>query len=182
MLLKVKLFLAGIIVYFYKVSYLKKYRHFIKSQSKKEHLYIFDLDNTLADTFPYLHIVDTDEMYRTIPPFQNMLEIAFNVFSSNFPCIILTARDYNYKSATEFWIDKNIKVKDIPLFIVPKASDKIAYLKLANNNFKNVTYYDDLSYNHENGDVKFYSKEIETFQNMTIEYIGYEEILKINNK
>lgn len=181
MLLKTKLFVVEIISYFYKISYHKKYRQFIKSQTEKEHLFIFDLDNTLANTFPQLHKADTDEMYRTIPPFQNMLNIARKAFNSDSPCLILTARDYNYRTATEYWLKENLKINDIPLFIVPKASDKIAYLKIADKNFKNVTYYDDLSYNHEKGDVKFYSKEIEILQDMPIVYIGYKEILKINN-
>jgi hypothetical protein len=40
-----------------------------------------------------------------------------------------------------------------------------------------ITFFDDLSYNHEKGEVLFYKEVIEAVQKMPIKYIGYEELL-----
>ena len=42
------------------------------------------------------------------------------------------------------------------------------------------SYYDDLSYNHENNSVIYYKEVIKEVQKMGIDYYNYNEILNIN--
>ena len=44
-----------------------------------------------------------------------------------------------------------------------------------------ITYIDDLTYNHENSDMKFY-RIIKKFNKLPISYFGYDEIRSINRK
>lgn len=180
MLLKVKRFLAGIMMRYKKQVYFRKYLKFIESNSENNHLIIFDLDNTLAHTYPNLGASDTHRMYRTLPPHKNMLDLVNKTFNSGTTCIILTARDYKYKSDTEYWLYRYINSEYIPFFIVPAAKDKLNYLERAVSKFNKVTYYDDLSYNHEHGEVKYYENEINKVKTLDITYIGYDKIKQIN--
>ena len=182
MLLKVKQLLKKPIVSFYKKRNFRKFQKYLTSQKERNKLIIFDLDNTLAHTFPELHKPDTNEMYKNIPPHNNMVNLANVEFNSSNDCLILTARDYKYRSATQFWLAKHIKADKIPLFIVPSAKDKIRYLNLAIQRYNEVMYYDDLSYNHEKGEVKFYTDVIEEVEKLPLKYIGYKEINDINTK
>jgi hypothetical protein len=43
-----------------------------------------------------------------------------------------------------------------------------------------VEYYDDLSYHHETGEVKFYSAIIDEVRKLPLKYIGCEELADIN--
>lgn len=47
----------------------------------------------------------------------------------------------------------------------------------ASKNVYPLVYFDDLSYNHENGQVLYYDDVIEAVQKMPIRYIGYDELL-----
>lgn len=40
-----------------------------------------------------------------------------------------------------------------------------------------IIYLDDLSYNHENGEVLFYQNALKAVQKMPIRYVGYDELL-----
>ena len=42
-----------------------------------------------------------------------------------------------------------------------------------------IVYFDDLSYNHENGEVLYYEEVIKAVQKMPIRYIGYAELIKM---
>jgi hypothetical protein len=46
----------------------------------------------------------------------------------------------------------------------------------------NIVFTDDLSYNHENGDVKFYTEEIIKVNNSEVSYVSYDDINKIIKK
>jgi hypothetical protein len=181
MSLRVRYFFYRLKINFFKTLYINKYSRFLASVNSKEELYIFDLDNTLADTYPYFKQEDKYKMYKTLPAHQNMLKIARDIFNSDIPAIILTARDYRFKYVTKYWLDKYIPQKKVPLFIVPTAKDKINYLSMALNKVESITYYDDLSYNHENGIVKFYNDEIKVVKQMPITYYGYDAINQINS-
>jgi hypothetical protein len=53
-------------------------------------------------------------------------------------------------------------------------------IKSSDNHYP-IVYFDDLSYNHENGEVLYYDDVIEAVQKMPIRYIGYEELLVLQN-
>jgi ribosome biogenesis SPOUT family RNA methylase Rps3 len=63
---------------------------------------------------------------------------------------------------------------------VSKPGDKLFYLNSILQTHR-VIYYDDLSYNHENGKVLFYEKMIEEIKKMDIVYYDYDFIKKLNS-
>jgi hypothetical protein len=159
-----------------------KYLILIKQTSSNTELYIFDLDNTLADTFPYLSNTKMKKVYANIPVLIGMVKIFKKCIESDKKVIIISARPFIYYYVTKVWVKKNISFnKNIPIFIVQHPTDKIPYIIYASKKLSKVTYYDDLSYNQENGEVKFYTDVIKTIKSLPINYIGYNEINSINN-
>ncbi|MGV6831742.1 MAG: hypothetical protein ACWA5P_09295 [bacterium] len=180
MLLKVKRFLLKPYIVYKRASYSKKFQKFILNQNIFDELNIFDLDNTLADTYPNINQEDTTRMYSNLPVLEGMASILKDKIQKKRTCIILTARQYKYESVTKFWIQKNLS-KKLLVIIVPSAFSKLAYLKLASSKYKTVNYYDDLSYNHENGKVLYYEDVIQKIELLDINYYNYNQIKEINN-
>jgi hypothetical protein len=180
MLLKVKLLIAKPFYFFIKGFHFNQFKKFLKKNKARQKLHIFDLDNTLADTYPSLNNPDKIKMYQELPIHESMVNIVNKEINKNELCIILSARDYKYKNPTRLWMNKHLSKKDIPFFLVPSAKDKLPYLEKATVSFREVVYYDDLSYNHENGKVKLYSDIINKVRSMPIKYFGHEGINKIN--
>jgi len=158
------------------------YLRYIKKINHKNELVIFDLDNTIADTFPYLQNRNLKEVYSKVTIHSGMTNILEECLMTKKKVIILSARSFKYHSITKNWINRNLsKIQEIPLFLVPLAEDKLPYLNKALEHTNRITYYDDLSYNHENGKVKFYENLITQVKQLPINYIGYNEINYINN-
>lgn len=149
--------------------------------SQDGELIIFDLDNTLADTFPHLKSNKLSKVYMEVPIHCGMTNILKECLLSEKRVIILSARSYKFYIITKSWVKLNLfQKKKIPLFLVTHADDKLPYLIKALEYTNRITYYDDLSYNHENGNVKFYSSVIKKINKLPINYIGYDEINQIN--
>lgn len=164
-----------------KIIYWFNYLKYIKKINFENELVIFDLDNTLTDTFPYLQNRNLKQVYSKVPIHSGMTNILKKCLMSKKNVIILSARSYKYHAITKNWINVNLtQIKEIPLFLVPHAEDKLPYLSKALEYTNRITYYDDLSYNHENGEVKFYSLVITELKKLPINYIGYNEINLIN--
>lgn len=180
MLLKVKRLLLKPYFIYKRASYSRKFQKFILNQNILEELNVFDLDNTLADTYPNINQQDTNRMYVNLPVLEGMARLVKDKIHKKSTCIILTARQYKYESATKFWIRKNLS-KNLLVIIVPSAYSKLEYLKIASQKYKTVNYYDDLSYNHENGKVLFYKDIIEKLEPLSINYYDYGQIKEINN-
>ena len=158
------------------------YLRYIKKINHKNELVIFDLDNTIANTFPYLQNRNLKEVYSKVTIHSGMTNKLEECLKLKKKVIILSARSFKYHSITKNWINRNLsKIQEIPLFLVPLAEDKLPYLNKALEHTNRITYYDDLSYNHENGKVKFYESLITQVKQLPINYIGYNEINYINN-
>lgn len=184
MWLRIKIFVSNIL-YFFK----KKYNLFVFQKHIRHEknffsaISIFDLDNTLANTFPLLKNYNLKKVYEIVEPHQGMLALFMMQKNQDKRlCLILTARQFKYRQTTENWIKSNLQSDLNSLFIVPSAFDKLPYLKIAKKYFKHINYYDDLSYNHENYDIKFYDSMISEVQKMKINYFGYNDIMTINSQ
>lgn len=178
MLLKVKRLIYRPIYAVLRWYYFLVFKMLLNSEHKD--IYVFDLDNTLADTYPY---INSTINHLEIPAHKGMIEVLKDKIADNQLCIILSARNYKMISLTKKWLKINLgSKKDIPLFLVPRAEDKLPYLMFADKKFENVFYYDDLSYNHENGEIKLYQKVIESIEKTSIHYYGYDKINIINQK
>ena len=146
-----------------------------------EKIYIFDIDNTIANTWPsFLQSYSTlEERLLSLAVFHKMREHILDISSKGNKVIFLTARPYNTYSLTFTWL-KNlglIKNKD-DLFLVSKPLEKIDLLKKIN---KEVYFYDDMTYNHEKGEMKYYENEIRLLGQLSyVKYYGLSDINKIH--
>lgn len=98
--------------------------------------------------------------------------------------VFLSARNILYYNCTHKWLSINVLGKRrYNLFLVSSAKAKIQFLKLANKLFSKIIFIDDMSFNHENGNVLFYNdiiNEISKIKNVT--YLDYSFISKLNKK
>lgn len=158
------------ILFKYKISTLRKFNEVV----------IFDLDNTLLDTYPLLNFMGLRDVFRSVKTHPGMMNL-FNEYSEKEVFLfILSSRKIKFYGITNQYLKQNVNTK-VPFYLVSEPFKKIKFLKYSASCFKRVTLYDDLSYNHENGEVKFYQEIINEVKKLSISYFGYEEILKINN-
>lgn len=146
---------------------------------KNKKLYIFDLDNTIANTWISYNQKYSNHKSRleNLSIFIGMKTLISKIDRCNSIIIILTAREYWYYKLTKEWIESNNMDID-ELVVVSKPSEKLLLLKQINIDCE---YYDDMSYNHENNKVKFYNNEINDIKKLSnISYYNYGEIKKIN--
>jgi len=136
-----------------------------------EVLYVFDIDNTLTISKLGAPINHVNPAPRT-----QMIEFVKKT-KENFAVVYLTARSYRLRDYTFEWLknhelilDKNI------LFMVSNSKAKIRFLRYAIEKNKKVIYYDDLTYNHENGIVKKYEKVISNVQKLKLDYFNVDKI------
>lgn len=142
-------------------------------------LVIFDIDNTVANswvTFQEGHPSEADRL-QSIKPFANMVGLVNDYHARGIRIVFLSARPYSSYSLTHKWLtDYNFRFDY--LFLVPKAKDKLFFLRSLGS--RRTTYYDDLSYHHEHGEIKYYSAVINSVKQMhNIKYFGYEDILRL---
>lgn len=153
---------------------------------KSVKIVFIDIDNTIADTWPTLKSKEfkgEKDRHKKLKPFDGMRDYINSHYKNNSHKIIyLTARYFNLIPITKTWLAKNnFLIKDAKLLLVSKPKLKLYFLKKAVEMKYKTIYIDDLSYNHENGEVKFYNAVLSEVSDMNIDYIGYDEIKKINN-
>lgn len=151
-----------------------------------KHLYLFDIDNTIGDTYPTLTNNYSSEKERllAIPVFARMKNLLMLLLKSRGRKVIfITSRSYLSWQTTHKWLVKNgLNVNLSDIIIVSSPAQKIRFIpKILPHNGR-VTFIDDLSWNHEKGDVKFYSSEIELISGLPLRYIGYNTIKRFNSK
>jgi hypothetical protein len=59
---------------------------------------------------------------------------------------------------------------------------KVYLIDKLSKKWSKISLIDDMSYNHENGEVKFYSNAIDAVKEIGIEYIGYPELRKFQQE
>lgn len=157
------------ILFKYKISILNNF----------DEVVIFDLDNTLLDTYPLLNFMGLNDVFRNVNIHSGMMSVFHEYSKKNVFLFILSSRKINYYGITNQYLIQKLNTK-VPFFLVSKPLKKIIFFHYCAKLFKKVTLYDDLSYNHENGEVKFYHDIINEVKKLPISYFGYWEILKIN--
>ena len=150
----------------------------IKFNKSDREIYVFDLDNTLYNTWPFLKNINED-LYGKVPIFEGMQNIVNNV-SKDVRLVFLTARKMKYYIATKNRLKFDFTESNYDLIMVNSAKDKIKYLEFFIAKSTHVVYYDDLSYNHENGEIKFYDETIQKVRELSLEYQDVKAINKIN--
>jgi hypothetical protein len=152
----------------------------INRLSGRDEVVIFDLDNTLVDTYPLLNCMPLKDVFKKVKIHSEMMKLLYHFSEKKVFVFILSARKIEFYGITKNYIKENIKIK-VSFFLVSEPSKKIRFLKYTAAFFTKVTLFDDLSYNHENGEVKYYDDIYHEISKLSIVHLGYEEILKINS-
>jgi hypothetical protein len=163
----------------------KTYQHLLfKFIVEKTHkpLLIIDIDNTIANTWPTLNQKWISEKFRVInlQPIQSVINHLKEKFPEiSYEWIFLTSRSYNLRKVTIKWLkNQNLPANNSNVVLVQNPNEKLFLInKFAN---KRIVYFDDLTYNHENGEIKYYSNVIEGCMLLTnVQYYGYKQIINI---
>lgn len=148
--------------------------------AKNKEVYVFDIDNTIANTWPSFLSDYQDDLERLskLSIFFNMRNYIMKEKDSGKKIIYLTARPYKSYITTLKWLNGVGLIDSYgDLFLVECPMDKVLLFKGIKNN---VRYFDDLTYNHENGVFKYYNVEIDEIKSLSnVVYMDYFEINKI---
>ena len=161
---------------FYRIIYNKIFR--IKFKNNK--VSVFDLDNTIYNTWPNLVNKSRIYSYNSIDIFKSMQTVVNKRYSKS-NIIFLSARKIKFYMETYFILKRDFPNIKFTLILVENTRDKLVYLDFLNQKKLILSYYDDLSYNHENGKILYYENVIKSVNKMNIKYFNHNEILKINN-
>lgn len=170
------------IIYLFSIFF-KIYFAFIKSQFNRNYpIWIVDIDNTIADTWVELLPSKTgnsmQRLYRA-KPLIGMQRLLQNTLNTNI--LYLSARNNFHFPLTLLWLKKFGFPNYKNLILVDTPSSKISYLKeIIEAEFPQIKFFDDLSHGQENGHTLFYEDTISRINEMPIDYVGYEELKKIN--
>lgn len=151
--------------------------------SKKKSIIFIDIDNSIANTWPFLNNSSFNIKY--IPPLNGSIRFIKKNFDPNlFEIVFLSHREVKFYRKTLYWLknyfDNSVSLN--MLFLVPYPLWKLYYFKLSLILKFNVFVFDDLSRNHENGQILYYGDIIQKINSLDIKYYNYEFIIKINNQ
>lgn len=147
------------------------YKKYILKIDIKKPIYIFDIDNTLA----IQKLNDVPNLNN--PPINYYIKQVIENVCSNTSILYFTARNIKHKAKTISWL-KNHQVlyNSSCVFFMPSPLEKLELIKWMLNRKYKITYYDDLSYNHQNGKILFYNSIIAELKKMPLQYFGVENI------
>ena len=149
---------------------------------KNKKTIIFDIDNTLANTWPTLvksAFKNEKERLLSLELIEGAKELVEFSIKNYDQILFLSARNPIHYITTKKWIINNFGDFSFKLRLVPNASLKIIYWGYLSKISKKIVVLDDLSYNHENDNIKYYKNEIMYLDlNERIEYYNFTEIKK----
>ena len=88
----------------------------------------------------------------------------------------LTARNITtFPSTIQWLVNKGFKKGSFELVFLTTPAKKIKILQRAAVHGLDVEYYDDLCYNHENGEIKKYEQVINEVKSLKIKYKGIDD-------
>lgn len=160
-----------------------RFKRSIKSANQNDEIYLVDIDNTLADTWPSLRdyvYKNESHRYKSLSIFIGMRNFILDKARSKHKVIFISARSYLDYFSTCKWLTAN-KLKADCVILVRNAEDKLKYINELLNRRVPVVYIDDLSYGHESGMMKLYEKVIFKLNGMPVKYLGIKEIELINS-
>jgi hypothetical protein len=149
----------------------------------KKEIIIYDIDNTLADTASMLKSSGrlNNLLFSKLTVFPNMRKKIMNEYGAGDKILFFTVRPLLSWRTTFKWLEENFfYTKWHELFIFSTPAHKVEFICYLFNKGYQISFIDDMSYNHENGEVLFFEKEISKLKNIGIEYNSYAEIIKIN--
>ena len=160
-----------------------RFRWLIRNLEKDSRVYLIDIDNTLANTWPSLkdYVYKSENYrYRSLPIFIGMRNFIKDKLKGNAKVIFISARSYFSYYATADWLTNN-GLPGHQLILVPNPEIKLDYIIELLYRSINVVYVDDLSHSHEFGMVEMYEEMIMGLKELPIKYLGVNEIALINS-
>lgn len=136
-------------------------------------LIVIDIDNTLTYNAPNEPI---DHVNST--PRKGMIKFAKDCIENGKKVIYLSARDFRLYKSTINWLMSHGVYSDNSeiVLLVPTSMSKVVILEKLLIKNQCITFIDDLSYNHENGNVKYYDNVRSILQSMPIKLLSVEFI------
>jgi len=160
-----------------------RFRRMLDRADDRTKVYLVDIDNTLAHSWPSLQqYVYRNEQHRyaSLPIFIGMRNFILDKIRQRHRVVFISARSYqSYFTTCKWLISCGIRASE--LILVPGANLKLFYINYLISKGIPVVYIDDLSYNHEHGEVKLYDDLIREVSCMSIDYFGIREIDLINS-
>ncbi|MEE9438576.1 MAG: hypothetical protein V3V14_06210 [Saprospiraceae bacterium] len=140
---------------------------------------VFDIDNTLT-----ISQLGKPVNHLSPIPRDGMINYVKELINQGKKVIFLSARNFNLFDNTIDWLQhQGIFDKDKnELFLVHSSISKIEYLKKLIESNKAVLFIDDLSYNHENSNIKYYKETEQEINKLNIEFKGLDFISKLKNE
>ena len=144
-----------------------------------------DIDNTIANTWPLFqqtkcinrNLVDRVEIFRGMQ--QYLLQ---EYISKNITVVFISARPLRLFAPTKKWLHQNQLWNDrTRLILVANPKQKLQYLQATIKLNLIVTFIDDLSYNQENGSIRYYDEIIHLVKQMDVTYLDNHWIQSINH-
>lgn len=175
----IKYFFFALIGSLFKV----RFRWLIRKVDEQSSVYLVDIDNTLANTWPSLKdyvYKNENHRYRSLPIFMGMRDFIRSKAGQNVKVIFISARSYFSYRVTCRWLISNGLSGD-EVILVAKPDDKLEYISELLYRRINVVYIDDLSHSHELGMMQLYEELILDLKQLPIQYLGVNEIELINS-
>ncbi len=165
----------------------KAYQHFLFKKivfKNDKPILLLDIDNTLAYSWQSLTTDwrSNSDRIKNLSPINGIIDYLKCLYPiETFEWVFVTNRSYTLRRVTINWLLLHkLPADNSNVILVQSPMEKISLIVKYVS--KRAVYYDDLSYNHEYGEVKFYSDEIERCSSLkNLQYFGYHEILKIIN-
>lgn len=151
----------------------------LKFIAREKRCTLFDIDNTLADAWPsYLKPYSSHyERLINLVPFPSMINLVKEKYAQDEAVFFISARGLRTYWVTKRWLEAQ-GIFRWNLFLVRTPQEKVKLVKMASKLFRKIELYDDLSYNHENGEIKFYEDCIQELLRIpNLVYHGYSELL-----
>ena len=168
--------------FYFKARYTLKLQQFVKG----DHLVFIDIDNTIADTWPSLinNTLSARKRHAALPVLFGMKNFVIEKYlaKEKIQVIYLSARHTLLYNTTKNWLKQNqFSSFNTSVILVQHPIHKIYFIEKAVKKGHAITYIDDLSYHHEHGSVAMYDEIIQRVQALPVHYIGFDEIMNINN-
>tara|TARA_X000000950_G_scaffold289373_1_gene412519 strand:- start:9927 stop:10466 length:540 start_codon:yes stop_codon:yes gene_type:complete len=158
---------------YFRVSFLFIKFFLLKNNYKK--ICVYDIDNTLAHSWPYLN--DKKKYPKYLPYFDKIKEDIHLQINSNSLVIFCSVRPIKLYMQTLKWLKRiDISTSFFQLIFASIPAQKIDFLKIFLELNIPITFYDDMSYNHENGTVLFYENEIAELRKMNIKFFDAKKL------
>jgi hypothetical protein len=146
-------------------------------------LWVLDLDNTLADTWPSYLEDHAGERARLsgLVPLAGMIEATHGrARSEGARVVVLSHRAIWHWGVTRAWLRRNgIRLGWSELVLVASPADKVAHLRRWCAAGCRVTYWDDLTHGTERGRTERYDDVIAEVARLSLTHHGPDEIAAI---